>query len=78
MSSSSTPEGPGSVSGPPRLPGGFAGTFTSRYVDTGDLRQHLVTGRDGGVVSPSRTPGTRTRGGHGQTRAVAPLPFGII
>jgi pimeloyl-ACP methyl ester carboxylesterase len=51
MSSSSTrlhtPEGPGSVSGAPHLPEGFAGTFTSRYVDTGDLRQHAVTGGDG-------------------------------
>ncbi len=51
MSSSSTaqpaPEGPGSVSGAPHLPEGFTGTFTSRYVDTGDLRQHVVTGGDG-------------------------------
>jgi pimeloyl-ACP methyl ester carboxylesterase len=42
-----TPEGPGSVSGAPNLPDGFAGTFTSRYVDTGELRQHVVTGGDG-------------------------------
>ena len=42
-----TPEGPGSVSGAPHLPEGFAGTFTSRYIDTGDLRQHVVTGGDG-------------------------------
>jgi pimeloyl-ACP methyl ester carboxylesterase len=47
MSSSSTPEGPGSVSGAPHLPEGFTGTFISRYVDTGDLRQHAVTGGDG-------------------------------
>jgi pimeloyl-ACP methyl ester carboxylesterase len=51
MSSSSaglpTPEGPGSVSGAPHLPDGFTGTFTSRYVDTGDLRQHVVTGGEG-------------------------------
>jgi len=51
MSSSSTrmptPEGPGSVSGAPHLPDGFTGTFTSRYIDTGDLRQHVVTGGDG-------------------------------
>jgi pimeloyl-ACP methyl ester carboxylesterase len=47
MNSSSTPEGPGSVSGAPHLPAGFAGTFTSRYVETGDLRQHVVTGGDG-------------------------------
>jgi pimeloyl-ACP methyl ester carboxylesterase len=51
MSSSSaplsTPEGPGSVSGAPNLPAGFIDTFTSRYVDTGDLRQHAVIGGDG-------------------------------
>jgi pimeloyl-ACP methyl ester carboxylesterase len=51
MSSSSVglpiPEGPGSVSGAPSLPAGFTGTFTSRYIDTGDLRQHVVTGGDG-------------------------------
>jgi pimeloyl-ACP methyl ester carboxylesterase len=47
MDSAATPEGPGSVSGAPNLPDGFAGTFTSRYVDTGDLRQHVVTGGDG-------------------------------
>ena len=50
MSSSSTlptPEGPGSVSGAPNLPAGVTGTFTSRYVDTGDLRLHAVTGGDG-------------------------------
>ena len=42
-----TPEGPGSVSGAPHLPAGFTGTFTSRYVDAGDLRLHAVTGGDG-------------------------------
>ena len=51
MSSSSTARpvagGPGSVSGAPHLPDGFTGTFTSRYVDTGDLRQHVVTGGEG-------------------------------
>jgi pimeloyl-ACP methyl ester carboxylesterase len=47
MNSPSFPEGPGSVSGAPNLPTGFTGTFTSRYVDTGDLRQHVVTGGDG-------------------------------
>ena len=34
MSPSPTPEGPGSVSGAPHLPDGFADTFTCRYVDT--------------------------------------------
>ena len=47
MDSSSTPEGPGSVSGAPHLPDGFTSTFTSRYIDTRDLRQHVVTGGDG-------------------------------
>src|ERR1700751_158540 len=47
MNSSPTPEGPGSVSGAPNLPEGFANTFTSRYVDIGDLRLHAVTGGDG-------------------------------
>jgi len=51
MSSSATglptPEGPGSASGAPNLPDGFTGTFTSRYVDTGNLRQHVVTGGEG-------------------------------
>ena len=50
MSSSSaglpTPEGPGSVSAP-HLPAGFTGTFTSRYIDAGDVRLHAVIGGDG-------------------------------
>ena len=41
------PEGPGSVSGAPNLPAGFADTFTSRYVDAGDVRLHAVIGGDG-------------------------------
>jgi pimeloyl-ACP methyl ester carboxylesterase len=51
MTSSSTglpiPEGPGSVSGAPHLPAGFTGTFTSRYIHTGDVRLHAVIGGDG-------------------------------
>ncbi|HUK73011.1 MAG TPA: alpha/beta hydrolase [Streptosporangiaceae bacterium] len=47
MNSSASPEGPGSVPGAPNLPTGFTGTFTSRYIGTGDLRQHVVTGGDG-------------------------------
>jgi pimeloyl-ACP methyl ester carboxylesterase len=43
----SAPEGPGSVSGAPYLPAGFTDTFTSRYVECGDLRLHAVTGGDG-------------------------------
>jgi pimeloyl-ACP methyl ester carboxylesterase len=42
-----TPEGPGSVSGAPNLPQGFSDTFTSRYVDAGGLRQHVVIGGEG-------------------------------
>jgi pimeloyl-ACP methyl ester carboxylesterase len=42
-----TPEGPGSASGAPNVPAGFTDTFTSRYVDTGELRQHVVVGGNG-------------------------------
>jgi pimeloyl-ACP methyl ester carboxylesterase len=42
-----TPKGPGSVSGAPHLPPGFTKTFTSRYVDIGELRLHAVTGGHG-------------------------------
>jgi pimeloyl-ACP methyl ester carboxylesterase len=41
------PEGPGSVSGAPNLPPGFTDTFTSRYIHTGQLRQHAVIGGEG-------------------------------
>ncbi len=47
MNCSAIPEGPGSVTGAPNLPDGFTGTFISRYVDTGHLRQHVVTGGGG-------------------------------
>jgi pimeloyl-ACP methyl ester carboxylesterase len=47
MSPTSIPEGPGSVSGAPNLPEGFSDTFTSRYVDTGELRLHAVIGGEG-------------------------------
>jgi pimeloyl-ACP methyl ester carboxylesterase len=47
MNSPSVPAGPGSVSGAPNLPDGFAETFTSRYVEAGGLRQHVVTGGEG-------------------------------
>jgi pimeloyl-ACP methyl ester carboxylesterase len=43
----SIPEGPDSVSGAPSLPAGFADTFASRYVETGELRQHAVVGGEG-------------------------------
>jgi pimeloyl-ACP methyl ester carboxylesterase len=41
------PEGPGSVSGAPNLAPGFTDTFTSRYVDTGEVRLHAVVGGNG-------------------------------
>jgi pimeloyl-ACP methyl ester carboxylesterase len=44
MSSTSIPEGPGSVSGAPNLSEGFADALTSRNVDTGDVRLHAVIG----------------------------------
>ena len=47
MSSSFSPEGPGSVSGAPHLPAGFTGTFASRFIDTGEVRLHAVIGGDG-------------------------------
>jgi pimeloyl-ACP methyl ester carboxylesterase len=47
MTSSSIPEGPGSVAGAPNLPVGFTDTFTSRYVDAGDARLHAVVGGHG-------------------------------
>ena len=47
MNSSPAPEGPGSVPGAPNLPAGFTGTFTSRYINTGALRLHAVTGGEG-------------------------------
>jgi pimeloyl-ACP methyl ester carboxylesterase len=40
-------EGPGSVSAAPNLPAGFTETFSSRIVDTGDVRLHAVIGGDG-------------------------------
>ena len=38
--SSTIPEGPGSVTGAPDLPPAFTETFTSRYVDSGEVRLH--------------------------------------
>jgi pimeloyl-ACP methyl ester carboxylesterase len=47
MSTAAAPEGPGSVAGAPSLPAGFADTFTSRYVDAGEVRLHAVVGGEG-------------------------------
>ena len=44
-------EGRGCVSQAPHLPEGFTDTFTSRYVDTGELRLHAVIGGDGHWVA---------------------------
>ena len=52
MNSPSTPDGPGPVSGAPHLPDGFADTSSSRYIDTRELRQHVVTGGKGPPVLP--------------------------
>ncbi len=41
------PDGRGSVTSAPQLPDGFTETFSSRIVDTGALRQHVVIGGDG-------------------------------
>jgi pimeloyl-ACP methyl ester carboxylesterase len=40
-------EGRGSVAEAPNLPAGFTDTFSSRYVDAGDVRMHAVIGGDG-------------------------------
>jgi pimeloyl-ACP methyl ester carboxylesterase len=47
MTTTSIVEGTGSVSQAPNLPAGFAETFTSRYVDAGEIRMHAVIGGDG-------------------------------
>jgi pimeloyl-ACP methyl ester carboxylesterase len=46
-SAPSTPEGPGAVSAAPNLPDGFRNVFTSRFIDTGEVRLHAVIGGDG-------------------------------
>ena len=47
MNSFPVPEGPGSAAGAPNLPAGFTDTFTSRYIDAGDVRLYAVVGGDG-------------------------------
>ncbi|MGW2939518.1 alpha/beta fold hydrolase [Streptomyces sp. NPDC001156] len=42
-----TPEGLGTVQQAPHLPSGFTRTFTSRFVQAGGLRQHVVVGGNG-------------------------------
>ena len=45
-------EGRGSVSDVPSLPDGFTDTFSSRFVDIGELRLHAVIGGEGPPLSP--------------------------
>src|SRR5919201_3456789 len=40
-------QGAGSVTGVPNLPDGFTDTFTSRFIDAGDVRLHVVVGGEG-------------------------------
>jgi pimeloyl-ACP methyl ester carboxylesterase len=47
MHSSSTPDGPLSVTGAPHLADGFRDTFTSHCIDTGEVTLHAVIGGDG-------------------------------
>jgi pimeloyl-ACP methyl ester carboxylesterase len=47
MHSSSTPGGPLSVTEAPYLADGFRDTFTSRFIDTGEVTLHAVIGGDG-------------------------------
>jgi pimeloyl-ACP methyl ester carboxylesterase len=45
--SSSSPHGPGAVTGAPNLPEGFSDTFSSHYIEAGAVRLHAVIGGDG-------------------------------
>ena len=55
----STPGGPGYVSGAPNLPAGFTDTFTSRYIDTGVLRQRAA--REPGRIEARQGSGKESR-----------------
>jgi hypothetical protein len=57
-----TPDGPGSASGAPHLPRGFADTFASRYVDAGELRLHAVIGGEGRCCWSTAGPRPGTNG----------------
>ena len=52
MSPSPSPEGPLAVAGAPNLPAGFTETFTSHYIDAGEVRLHAVVGGEGLAGSP--------------------------
>jgi pimeloyl-ACP methyl ester carboxylesterase len=45
-----TPEGPGSVSGPPNLPPGFETELREGYAEVGDVRLHYVEAGDGPLI----------------------------
>lgn len=47
LAGSAVPASPGSAAGAPGLPAGFADTFTSRIIDTGEVRLHAVIGGQG-------------------------------
>src|SRR6476660_8014563 len=47
MSTTSIAEKVGSVTGAPNLPEDFTETFSSRYINAGDVRLHAVTGGEG-------------------------------
>jgi hypothetical protein len=79
-----TPQGPGSVSGAPYLPAGFTDTFTSHFVDTGDVRLRAVIGGEDppllpihgwpgrGSLRPTRwTSRTRARPASGTSRSTS-------
>jgi pimeloyl-ACP methyl ester carboxylesterase len=64
---------PGSVSRALHLPGRFTGTFTSRYADTGDLRQHVTSGGDGPPLL--LVHGWQQPGGHGACAGNQTVPM---
>jgi hypothetical protein len=49
-------EGRGSVSQAPHFPEGFNDTFTSRYIETGELRLHALIAGDGHMLA-EQAPG---------------------
>ena len=56
------PQDAGSVSGAPNLPEGFRDTFTSRYIDAGEVRMHAYAESDGYLTLLS--DGERLTGAH--------------
>src|SRR5580704_7333851 len=64
-----TGEGRGSVSRAPKLPAAFADTFTSRYVDAGEVRLHAVTGRRSAMTARARLAADLVRLAHADAGA---------